>query len=319
MELKEIKKDVYACLQKDKGFGWNNAGFVNLGGGLAIDTFIDLNLTRQMIQLYKTVTDKPIRRLVNTHHNCDHVWGNQLFKNSEIIAHQLCAKEMEKEKRMNMPAVFENFKQMPDKLSSQINQFVESLNEFEYSDIEITLPNHLLEESLELELDGYPCQLIYVGPAHTVGDLIVYLPEHKVIFAGDIVFSHCTPVGWEGTHAKWIEALDLLVSLNPEIIVPGHGPLCDIDMVKELRTYFEYVYSEARRFFDDGLDPLEASKKIDISSYIKWTGPEKLYFSVYRAYREFRNDVSLNTPINALALFRKCNELWIYWKENGLI
>ncbi|MFX1385200.1 MAG: MBL fold metallo-hydrolase, partial [Promethearchaeota archaeon] len=86
MELKEIKKDIYACLQADKGFGWNNAGFVNLGGGLAIDTFHDLNLTRQMIELYKTITDKPIRRLVNTHHNGDHTWGNQLFKGSEIIA-----------------------------------------------------------------------------------------------------------------------------------------------------------------------------------------------------------------------------------------
>jgi len=313
MELKEIAKDVYACLQEDRGIGWNNAGFVNLGGGLAIDTFYDLNRTRQMIELYKTVSPIPARRLVNTHHNGDHTWGNQLFQDSEIIAHHLCAEEIEKEKKRNLPGIFQKWIQKPEAFPPGMKQFVEGLSQFDYSGIKLTLPNHLIEERFDLELDGYPCQLIYVGPAHTSGDLIVYLPEHNIIFAGDIVFWKCTPIGWEGTHTKWIEALDLILSFEPEVVVPGHGPLCGVDEVKELRAYFEFVYSEAKRFFNEGLDPLEASKKINLGPYADWSEPERLFFNVNRAYREFRNAEPWDAPFNALDLFRQCNELRIHW------
>ncbi len=313
MELKEIAKDIYACLQEDRGFGWNNAGFVNLGGGLAIDTFYDLNLTRQMIKLYKTISPEPAQRLVNTHHNGDHTWGNQLFKDAEIIAHRLCAEKMKEEKKINLPAFLLSGQQNPKAFPSKLKPFIDAMSEFDFSGIEITLPNHLFEDKLDLDLDGYPCQLIYVGPAHTPGDIIVYLPEHSIIFAGDIVFRQCTPVGWEGTHAKWIEALDLVLSFEPEVVVPGHGPLCGVEGVKELRGYFEFVYSEAKRFFDEGLDPLEASKKIDLGSYTKWNEPERLFFNVNRAYREFRNVEPWDAPYNAINLFLKCQELRVHW------
>jgi len=315
MEFVEIAKDVYACLQEDRGLGWNNGGFVSLGGGLVIDTYYDLNRTREMIDFYKTVSPSRThpRRLVNTHHNGDHTWGNQLFKDCEIIAHRLCAEEMEKEKKSNYPKIFHMWIQKPELVPPEMKQFVAALSQFDISEIELTIPNHLIEDKLDLELEGYPCQLIYVGPAHTPGDIIVYLPEHKIIFAGDIVFCKCTPIGWEGIHNKWIEALDLLVSLKPEVIVPGHGPLCGIDEVKELKAYFEFVYSEAKRFFDEGLDPLEASKRINLGSYADWTAPERLYFNVFRAYREFRNIEPWNAPLNAFDLFGKCIELRKYW------
>ncbi|MFX1443743.1 MAG: MBL fold metallo-hydrolase [Promethearchaeota archaeon] len=315
MELKKIAKDVYACLQEDRGFGCNNAGFVNLGGGLAIDTLYDLNLTRQMIELYKAISPESIRRLVNTHHNGDHTWGNQLFKDAEIIAHHLCAEEMKKEKKLGYPALFHTWKRRPKAIPPGFEGFIDAVSKFDFSEVEITLPNRLIEDRLDLELDGYPCQLIYVGPAHTSSDLIVYLPEHSVVFAGDIVFRQSTPVGWEGTHAKWIEALDLIISLKPEVVVPGHGPLCGVDGAKELRDYFEFVISEAKRFFEEGLDPLEASKKIDLGPYSEWTEPERLCFSVNRAYREFQGE-PWDAPFNPLEVFRNCIELRAYWNGN---
>jgi glyoxylase-like metal-dependent hydrolase (beta-lactamase superfamily II) len=222
---------------------------------------------------------------------------------------------MEKEKKRNLPTLFQAAKERPRAFPSEMKPLIEALSSFDYSGIELTLPNHVFEDKLELELDGYPCHLIYVGPAHTSGDIIVYLPEHSVIFAGDIVFRKCTPVGWEGTHAKWIDALDLIISFKPEIIVPGHGPLCGIDGAKELRSYFEFVYSEAKRFFDEGVDPLEASKKIDLGTFAEWTEPERLYFNVNRAYREFRNE-PWNAPLNPLDLFRNVIELRSHWNES---
>ncbi|MHA2287580.1 MAG: MBL fold metallo-hydrolase [Promethearchaeota archaeon] len=315
MEFVEIATDVYACLQEDKGLGWNNAGFVNLGGGLVIDTFYDLNRTREMISFIKTVSTPHPKRLVNTHHNGDHTWGNQLFRDSEIIAHRLCAKQMQKEKKQNLPGMLHMWMQKPKLTPPGMKQFLAALSQFDISEIELTIPNHLIEDDLDLELDGYPCRIIYVGPAHTSGDLIVYLPDHKVIFAGDIVFWKCTPIGWEGIFDKWIEALDLMISLKPKVIVPGHGPLCGVEEVKQLRRYFEFVYSESKRFFDEGLDPFKASKRIKLGPYADWTEPERLYFNVNRAYREFRNVEPWDAPVNALDMFSKCVELRKYWNN----
>ncbi len=99
MELREIARDVYACLQPDRGLGTSNSGLVNRAGGLVVDTFWDrlvvdtfwdLPHTRQMIETYARVWRRPARRVVNTHHNGDHCWGNQLLV-SQPNSHELRA------------------------------------------------------------------------------------------------------------------------------------------------------------------------------------------------------------------------------------
>lgn len=97
MELKHVADGVYACMQEDKGTGYSNSGLVNLGIGLVVDTFFDLRHTREMIQQYERVWSHPAAQLVNTHHNGDHCWGNQLFRSAEIIGHRRCAEIMAKE------------------------------------------------------------------------------------------------------------------------------------------------------------------------------------------------------------------------------
>ncbi|MEE8386796.1 MAG: MBL fold metallo-hydrolase, partial [Dehalococcoidia bacterium] len=105
MELREVARDVYACLQQDRGLGYSNSGLVNRGGGLVIDTFWDLPHTREMMDLYARVWKQTAGRLVNTHHNGDHCWGNQLFRDAEILGHRLCAEAMVKENPAGMQAV----------------------------------------------------------------------------------------------------------------------------------------------------------------------------------------------------------------------
>src|SRR3989442_16004483 len=72
VQLEEIARDVYACLQPDRGLGTSNSGLVNRGGGLVVDTFWDLPHTRALIDTYARVAHEPVRRVVNTHHNADH-------------------------------------------------------------------------------------------------------------------------------------------------------------------------------------------------------------------------------------------------------
>lgn len=316
MELKEVAENVYACLQEDRGLGWSNAGLVNLAGGLAIDSLYDLNHTKEMLDLYRTVSPEPPRRLVNTHHNGDHTWGNQLFADAEIIAHRLCARYLEKEKEENMPALIQSGIDNPDAFPPELHWLLDDIGEFNFSDVDITLPNLLFDDRLELDLDGAPCHLIYVGPAHTAGDIIIHLPEHRVVFVGDIIFRNCTPVSWEGTYAQWLKALDLVLSLEPTVIVPGHGPLCDAEGVREFREYLEFVYAESNFLFDEGLSALDAAKRIELGPYAEWTEPERLYFNVHRAYREFSGE-PWDAPLNAIELFMQCHLLRKHWEESA--
>ncbi len=308
MELRQLARDVYACLQPDRGWGWSNSGFVNRGGGLVIDTFWDLPRTRRLIELYATVCPDPAQRLVNTHHNGDHCWGNQLLRDAEIIGHRLCAEAMQKDLK---PEALQAMLASPD-LDPGLRAFADDLRDFDFAGIELTPPNRLLETDLELDLDGTEARVLYVGPAHTAGDLVVYLPAESILFGGDVLWRNCTPIGWEGTFARWLLALDRILALEPEIVLPGHGPVCGQDGVRELKRYLEYVQAESQRFFEAGLSSLEAAKRIDPGPYASWTQPERLVFNVDRAYRELRGE-PWDSPVDAIALIRGTYELKRYW------
>jgi len=298
MDLVELAPSVYACLQEDRGLGTSNSGLINRGGGLVVDSFWDLPHTRDLIATYARVWPGPPRRLVNTHNNGDHCWGNQLFPGTEIIGHRLCAAKFATEN----PRMMEALRGATGSSEPAIADLAAQLADWDFSGIELTPPTTLVEERLELDLDGIAVHLIWVGPAHTAGDLIVHLPRERVVFTGDVLFRLCTPIGWEGTSAQWVKALDTIVALEPEVVVPGHGPLCGVEGPREMQSYLRYIRSEARRGFEREWTPLETAQRIDLGPYAGWTEPERLVFQVERAYREFRGE-PWDAPIDMVRLF----------------
>jgi glyoxylase-like metal-dependent hydrolase (beta-lactamase superfamily II) len=304
MELREIGRDVYACLQPDRGLGTSNSGLVNRGGGMVVDTFWDLPHTRRMIEQYARVWRGPARRVVNTHGNGDHCWGNQLFAGAEIIGHRRCAEIFARER----PEFMQALRDGGGSSDPVAKTFAAQLADWDFSGIELVPPTTLVDDRLELDLDGVAVHLIYVGPAHTSGDIIVHLPAERVVFTGDVLFRLCTPIGWDGTYDRWIAALDTIVALKPDVVVPGHGPLSGIEGPLEMKAYLEYVRREAARFFADGVSALEACKRIDLGPYAGWTEPERLLFNVERAYRECRGD-AYDMPFDITAIFRGMHEL----------
>jgi len=304
MELQEIAKDVFACLQADRGLGCSNSGLVNRGGGLVVDTFWDLSHTRDLVAEYSRVWRGPARRVLNTHSNGDHCWGNQLFPQAEILGHRLCAEGFGKES----PAMLEMVRSAAGSDDRALASLARKLADWDFSGVELRPPTRLIDDRLDLDLDGVAVELLYVGPAHTGGDVIAHLPKERIVFTGDILFRRCTPIGWEGTYDNWIAALDRIVALAPAVIVPGHGPLCGVEGPKEMKAYLEYVRRESKRFFDQGLSALDAAKRIDLGPYAGWTEPARIIFNVERAYRELRGE-PFDRPIDAVALFRGMYEI----------
>jgi glyoxylase-like metal-dependent hydrolase (beta-lactamase superfamily II) len=269
-----------------------------------VDTFWDLPHTRALIATYARVWKAPARRVVNTHRNGDHCWGNQLFEGAEIIGHRTCAQAFDTERPEQMQ-MLRNAAASPNPAIAALAQ---ALAGWDFSGIQLTPPTTLIDDRLALDLDGVAVELLHVGPAHTAGDVIVHLPAQRVVFTGDVLFRLCTPIGWEGTFERWIGALDQIIALNPAVVVPGHGPLCGVEGPREMKAYLQYVRSESKRFFDAGLSPLDAAKRIDLGPYASWTEPERLLFNVNRAYRELRGE-PFDAPIDLMTTFAGMHEL----------
>lgn len=193
---------------------------------------------------------------------------------------------------------------------------VARLSAFDFADIQVTPPTKLFDEELTLDTCETPVHLRYVGPAHTASDVIVHLPEQRVVFAGDIIFRLCTPLGWEGSFERWISALDIIIALEPDVIVPGHGPLCGVEGAREMKAYLQYVLTETRRHFDAGHTPFEAATRIDLGPYSSWTEPDRLVFNVERAYAEFRGQ-PFDAPMDILQRFRDMQALRAHWARKS--
>jgi cyclase len=281
MELRQLADQVFACEQEDRGLGWSNSGFVARAGGLVVDTLYDLPLTRRMIDLYATVQPEPARRVVNTHHNGDHCWGNQLFTEATIIAHRGCAARFHDV----LPERIEALRTMADP-PEQVAGFQREIACFDFSGIELRPPDDVIDGDLTLDLDGLRVDVLHVGPAHTEGDLVVHIPDEGVLFAGDVFFHRCTPIGWEGSTDRWIAALERIELLDPAWVVPGHGPVCGVDGVREMREYLTYVQREAAGHWKAGRTPLDAATRIELGPYASWTDPARLAANVHRVYRE---------------------------------
>jgi cyclase len=297
MKMQQVSDHCFAVLNEKNRVCDANSGLINRGGGVVIDTQSDLPHARQMIEMFSKVWPAMPSRVINTHEDGDHVWGNQLFEGAEIIAHRSVPERM---KHVANPEETQKLLHGVDRLLTRLllkaihpgvaaagQQLAEDYN---LDGVELVLPTTLFDTRYELDLDGTEVHLIYVGPCHQVGDTIIHVPKERVVFAGDVLFRQCTPMGWVGSYDKWFQCLDLIVQLNPDVIVPGHGPLCGIEGVKEMKAYLEYLRDESKRCYEKGLTSLEASKQIDFGPYGEWRAPARLYMNVERAYREFRNE-----------------------------
>src|SRR5947209_1673480 len=167
---RRLTEHVYAAEQAQTGLGWSNSGLVAAGRGLVVDTLYDLPLTREMLGLYAEVFPDAPAQLVNTHHNGDHCWGNQLFAGAEIIAHEACMKRFFDFE----PARAEAMRTMPDPPEG-VRDIAEEWAPFDFSGITLTPPTRVIDDDVTLDVGGVRVDLLYVGPAHTEGDLIAHV------------------------------------------------------------------------------------------------------------------------------------------------
>jgi cyclase len=216
--LKKIGPGVYAAIGGSKA--GSNAGFV-IGddGVLVIDSFFYPEAATALLEQIRKITPKPVRYVINTHYHIDHVAGDAVFKaaGATLIAHR------------NVPGWIhsENVHLFGESITPEMRRRIDALIPHDQTtDVALTLT--LGKRSIEIRpIEG-----------HTGGDLMVEIPDAKVVFAGDILWNHRTPTITDGTISWWTASLIKLEASPDTVFVPGHGELASKKEVADLRRFF---------------------------------------------------------------------------------
>ncbi|MFE4513483.1 MBL fold metallo-hydrolase [Kitasatospora sp. NPDC056783] len=286
--LHEIAADTYAYLQPNGSWGLSNAGLIVSGDeALLVDTLFTVPQTRELLDaVANALPGVAIDTLVNSHSDGDHWWGNQLLSGATIIASEAAAIDMRRDHLHELIAA-------PGDLP--LPRVVREMREvFDFAGIAPTLPDRTFSGELEVPVGRRTVRLIEVGPAHTHGDVLVHVPDAGVLFAGDILFIGGHPVVHSGPVERWLAACDLILGLDVETIVPGHGPVVGKAEVRTFRGYLERVLDHATRSHRAGVPVLRAAREMDLDGFEDWIDHERLLLNIGAVYRELNGD---GTPV----------------------
>lgn len=278
-ELRQLAPNVYAYIQAG-GPGRDNVSVSDGGiivgddGVMVIDALAAPMHAQRFIDAIRRVTDKPFRHLINTHHHSDHVNGNQYFAPVEIIGHPYCRDEVLK--MVAGPAKWTKRDGWADGSEDRV----------------ILPPVTTFDQKVTYYYGKNVVEVFPMAPAHTWGDLVVYLPQHKILFAGDIAFYYVAPFCQNAHPSKWIEWCQAIEKMDVETIVPGHGPIGGKHELAEMRGYLELLKVEARKRYDSKMTAGRAAADIRMGKYENWIGPERIIMDTVRFYAEFAGSLT---------------------------
>ena len=269
----QTASQAYAFIQPN---GATNAGFiVSEEGVLVIDSLMTPSLATRLLSEIRRVSKAPIRYLVDTHYHGDHVFGNQYFVPAPIIGHVNCRQEL------------------IEKFDANMNRYTSGRPELipELEQIRMTLPDVTFEDRMNIRLGDREINLIYLGRAHSAGDILLHLPQEGLLYAGDIAFHRILPAFPDGHITKWLDVMEETRKLDFDTIVPGHGPVGTKREFDEAKELMAHLHGEIRRGFDQGQSEEETAQGVDLGKFTSYLGQERIGQITQMAYRAYRGDL----------------------------
>jgi glyoxylase-like metal-dependent hydrolase (beta-lactamase superfamily II) len=246
---------------------------------LVVDTGMGPKNGRRVLERVRALTDKPLV-LTITHFHPEHGFGAQVFTEARILYNRTQQEELA-EKGL---AYLEMFRTFGDTVAEQLQ------------DVVLAEPHEVYDDELTLDLGGIAVQLRQFGLAHTRGDQVVFLPQQRVLFTGDLVENRFFPIfPWfppedaDVNGSKWIDVLRRLEALEPDVVVPGHGEVAGAELIRGVRSYLEDVRERVREASSGGRSPDEVKSALEPeirAAYPTWDAPEWIGFAVECFYAE---------------------------------
>ena len=238
----------------NKGF-MSNAGFVVTGDGVVVfDALGTPALGRAMVAAIGKITGEPIRRVIASHYHADHIYGLQALKaaGAEIWAHRKAEIYL-----------------ASDLATSRLAQRRAELYPWVDENTRIVPPDVWIDGDTDFRLGALTFRLIYSGGAHSPEDILMFVVEDQVLFAGDLLFAGRVPFVGPADSRGWLAAMGKMIAVNARVVVPGHGPP-STDVARDLATtrdYLAHLREEMGRAVKDFVPFDEAYAKVDWSRF----------------------------------------------------
>ena len=216
----------------------SNAAFVvTQDGVVVIDALGSPALAMRLLEEIRKHTAKPVTHVLVTHYHADHIYGLQTFKDAgaTVIAHAAGREYLNSDTAaLRLQAS-----------RTELAPWIDASTRLVPADEWITGP-------VERTIGGVRFLLRPIGPAHTPEDLAIFLPDEKVLFAGDLVFRQRIPFVGQANSGQWIKSLDTLLGFDAAVVVPGHGPVshearADMELTRNYLAYLRQHMGKAAR------------------------------------------------------------------------
>jgi glyoxylase-like metal-dependent hydrolase (beta-lactamase superfamily II) len=273
----KVNERVYALLgpmelpdRKNQGYMVNSVLVVGDAGAIVVDTGFTDEIGAMLAKTVASLTRKPVTHVINTHHHGDHSLGNTAFPNARILSSEECRKLMEST-GAEWIAMIESLvgRKFPNTKSIPASQ---------------TYANN---SKTEITLNGVKMVFWVPEAAHTLGDLMIWLPDDQVLLSGDIIVNKVTPNFRDAKLKEWINALGEVQGLPVKIIVPGHGPLMSKQDAAVMHRRMADLYAGIQAGVKAGLTDSEIRKNLDLSEWKKLRHfDEQMGGNINKAYLE---------------------------------
>ena len=233
-------------------------------GVLVVDSHSKPSAARVVVEQIRAITSKPVRYVVNTHFHWDHWQGNEAYPAAyghvEVITNDITREAIV---RKSLKRIQDHVRQMPAEIEglraqlagatsadqrAELGSSLRQAEEYfaEVRALEPALPTIAFERSMQILQRSRDIHLLYLGRAHTEGDVFVYLPKERIVVTGDAVIGW-TPFMGDGYPQDWPETLRRLEQLDFDRMILGHGQVAGRDWLRTFRSYVEDLVEAVRR------------------------------------------------------------------------
>lgn len=243
--LKQIGPGLYTYIS-DNDASANSTFLVGNDGILVVDTGLDAKEGNKLLEKIRSLSSLPVKFVVNTHYHPDHQGGNAVVGPSATII----STEWTRTRTLAI---------------MQSQGAASSLRPAEVT----------FEQQLTIHLDPYSVQVYFPGKAHTSGDALVYFPQQSAIAMGDLFLTNSCPAMDQGSAKQWIQALDHVLELPVQSVVPGHFELATKTELRRFRDYLNDLYSQVEALRQKGASLEEVRHGIRMEKYSDFRQYEK--------------------------------------------
>ncbi len=277
----EVRNGIWLTQTTAQVFNSNALVIVNDEDVVIVDSHVTPSKARDLIASIPAITDKPVTALINSHYHWDHAHGNQEFADIPIIGHEYTRMKMatgaheEATYQRGLAGNAATLERLAGEIeAAEDDEAREGLEAYramfaahaaDFDEIVPLPPDVTMNEKMTLFRGGREIQVIFLGRAHTGGDVVVFFPQDKLVFTGDILFGGPSFLG-DGYVDDWPQTLENLKALDFDIVVPGHGPpMTDLSPIEKSQDYYRALWERTAAMHASGVSVEEAIETIDMS------------------------------------------------------